>query len=251
MDHNTIDAQLQTVEQECRRYLGIVPNDHTATQILNAAQNIRQRIGNDLVAYGGEVRNLHQHIVNLFEQSRVQYNQQYQQQQQQQQYQQQYQQQQQQPQVKSYLQETLEQIQREQQQQQQQQQYQQQYQQQQQQQQQQQYQQQPQQQQGPTYYDTLGVQRTATKAEISKAYKKLALLNHPDKGGDEEKMKEITTAYGVLKDESSKGNYDRWLATGAPGKFEGGKKTKKNRQHNKRIKSIRRKSTRRKSIHRR
>ena len=246
MDHNTIEAQLQTVEQECRRYLGIVPNDQTATQILNAAQNIRQRIGNDLVAYGGEVRNLHQHIVNLFEQSRVQYNQQQQQQQQQQyqqqqqQYQQQYQQQQQQQQQPVPPQQRYQSRQSKQHQQQREQ-YQQQ----------QQYQQQPQQQQGPTYYDTLGVQRTATKAEISKAYKKLALKNHPDKGGDEEKMKEISNAYGVLKDESRKGNYDRWLATGAPGKFEGGKKTKKNRQHNKRIKSTRRKSTRRKSIHRR
>ena len=43
-------------------------------------------------------------------------------------------------------------------------------------------------------YSTLGVNRNASKDEIKKAYKKLAMKHHPDKGGDEKTFKEITTA---------------------------------------------------------
>jgi len=38
------------------------------------------------------------------------------------------------------------------------------------------------------YYDLLGVDKKATKQEIGKAFKKLALKNHPDRGGDKEKF---------------------------------------------------------------
>ena len=47
-------------------------------------------------------------------------------------------------------------------------------------------------------YSTLGVNRNASKDEIKKAYKKLAMKHHPDKGGDEKTFKEITTAYDEL-----------------------------------------------------
>jgi len=47
-------------------------------------------------------------------------------------------------------------------------------------------------------YSILGVDRNASKDEIKKAYKKLAMKHHPDKGGDEKTFKEITTAYDEL-----------------------------------------------------
>ena len=44
-------------------------------------------------------------------------------------------------------------------------------------------------------YDTLGLNTQATDEEVKKAYRKLAMVHHPDKGGDEKKFKEITEAY--------------------------------------------------------
>jgi molecular chaperone DnaJ len=58
------------------------------------------------------------------------------------------------------------------------------------------------------FYNTLGVNENATKEEIKKAYRKLALKHHPDKGGDESKFKNISEAYGTLGDESKKVQYD-------------------------------------------
>lgn len=59
------------------------------------------------------------------------------------------------------------------------------------------------------FYEVLGVPKTATAAEIKKAYRKLALKNHPDKGGDPELFKTITVAYEVLSDSEKREVYDQ------------------------------------------
>ncbi len=61
------------------------------------------------------------------------------------------------------------------------------------------------------YYETLGVSRSATQAEISKAYRKLARKYHPDvnKAADaESKFKQLSEAYEVLKDPEKRNRYD-------------------------------------------
>jgi curved DNA-binding protein CbpA len=58
------------------------------------------------------------------------------------------------------------------------------------------------------YYQVLGVDKKATEAEIAKAYKKLALKHHPDKGGAEEDFKKISEAYSILNDAEKRKLYD-------------------------------------------
>jgi len=60
------------------------------------------------------------------------------------------------------------------------------------------------------YYDVLGVSKTATDAEIKKAFRNLARKHHPDTGGDEEKFKQINEAYEVLSDEKKRKQYDQF-----------------------------------------
>ena len=61
------------------------------------------------------------------------------------------------------------------------------------------------------FYDILQVNKNATKEEIKKSYKKLALHYHPDKNKDEhaiDKFKEIAEAYNTLSDDEKRKNYD-------------------------------------------
>lgn len=58
------------------------------------------------------------------------------------------------------------------------------------------------------YYQILGVDRTASQADIKSAYRKLASKHHPDRGGDKEQFQEIQQAYATLSDPESKASYD-------------------------------------------
>jgi DnaJ-class molecular chaperone len=57
-------------------------------------------------------------------------------------------------------------------------------------------------------YDKLGVNRESSKDEIKKAFRKLAIEHHPDKGGNEEKFKDISHAYEILSDDDKRKRYD-------------------------------------------
>jgi len=61
-----------------------------------------------------------------------------------------------------------------------------------------------------THYNTLGVYRHNTVNAIKKAYRKLAVKHHPDKGGNEKKFKNIQAAYEILAnaEERKKYNYE-------------------------------------------
>ena len=60
------------------------------------------------------------------------------------------------------------------------------------------------------YYKVLGLDESATESEIKKAYKKLAIKYHPDKGGDSEKFNKISEAYQVLSCPEKKDEYDNY-----------------------------------------
>lgn len=58
------------------------------------------------------------------------------------------------------------------------------------------------------YYEILGLPKTAAKDDVKKAYRHLALIHHPDRGGDAEKFKQISQAYDVLVDDHKRNMYD-------------------------------------------
>ena len=70
------------------------------------------------------------------------------------------------------------------------------------------------------YYETLGVDKTATKEDIKKSYKKMSMKHHPDKNQgskeSEEKFKEISEAYSVLSDDQKRQEYDTYGTGGNP-----------------------------------
>lgn len=81
------------------------------------------------------------------------------------------------------------------------------------------------------YYKILGVERSATGADLKRAYRNLAKKYHPDRNpGDkkaEERFKEINEAYEVLSDAQKRARYDQlgdsysgWQRSGAPGGFD-------------------------------
>jgi DnaJ family protein A protein 2 len=71
-------------------------------------------------------------------------------------------------------------------------------------------------------YETLGIEKSADAKEIKKAYRKLAVKHHPDKGGDEQKFKEISAAYEVLSDEEKRTKYDKYGLEGLESEGGGG-----------------------------
>lgn len=75
------------------------------------------------------------------------------------------------------------------------------------------------------YYEILGVEKSASKDEIKKAYRKLSKKYHPDinqEEGSDEKFKEVAEAYEVLSDEDKRSQYDRFGHEGMKSQFGGG-----------------------------
>ncbi|MDO8511783.1 MAG: molecular chaperone DnaJ [bacterium] len=63
------------------------------------------------------------------------------------------------------------------------------------------------------YYKILGVNKNSSEDEIKRAYRKKAHEHHPDKGGDQEKFKELNEAYQVLGNAEKKQQYDQYGQT--------------------------------------
>ena len=62
------------------------------------------------------------------------------------------------------------------------------------------------------YYQTLGVSKSTSQAEIKDAFRKKAMEHHPDRGGKADKFKEINEAYQVLGNPEGRAQYDKYGA---------------------------------------
>jgi len=62
-----------------------------------------------------------------------------------------------------------------------------------------------------THYDVLGLDRAATPAQIKEAYRRLVVVSHSDRLGDEDLMRAVIAAYKVLSDPELRAAYDAEL----------------------------------------
>ena len=73
------------------------------------------------------------------------------------------------------------------------------------------------------YYDVLGVSKSASKDELKKAYRKLAMKYHPDRNPDDsqaaDKFKELSEAYEILSDDQKRQTYDNFGHDGVNSSF--------------------------------
>ena len=60
------------------------------------------------------------------------------------------------------------------------------------------------------FYTRLGLTPNASESDIKKAYRKLAIKHHPDKGGNEDTFKKLTEAYEVLSNKDKREKYDNF-----------------------------------------